>query len=126
MYSVARNDITSETNSNGITMPSFWQRPKQIYLPELGLKEAVQHVQDMLTKGVPDIHYQMARYLPMEDHSKVILDHSMDMKKYLEKEKSISQLKSFWNAWVVPKMITSFTRWSMVRLNPLLVSVVKT
>jgi hypothetical protein len=95
MYSVARNDITSESGDGDIAMPAFWQRPRQAYIPDLGEKEAVQHVTDMLTKGLPDIQNQMSRYLPVAEHKDAVLKDAMDMTAFLEKAENKLHLATF-------------------------------
>jgi hypothetical protein len=95
MYSVARNDITSESGDGDIAMPTFWQRPRQAYIPDLDPKEAVQHVTDMLTKGLPDIQNQMSRYLPVAEHKEEVLKDAMDMTAFLEKAENKLHLAAF-------------------------------
>jgi hypothetical protein len=94
MFSVARDDLTSEAMDD-VSIPTFWQRPREVYVPKLEAKEAVQHVQDMLTKGIPDIQYQVARYLPVAEHKEAVLEAAMDMTPFLEKAENKQHLAKF-------------------------------
>jgi hypothetical protein len=95
MYSVARNEIPSEAEEGAVAMPNPWQRPRQVYVPDLEPKEAVQHVTDMLTKGLPDIQYQMFRYLPMAEHKEAVLKDAMDITPLLEKAENKLHMAAF-------------------------------
>lgn len=95
MNSIARNDVAGDVANSTVTVPGFWQRPRQAYIPTLDPKEAIQQVQDMLTKGVPDIKYQVARYLPIQDHKQAVLGQALDMTGFLEKRDNRSQFDAF-------------------------------
>lgn len=94
-HSVVRNDIASDTKGGDMAIPGFWQRPKQVYIPRLKGKKAVQHANDLLSKGVPPIKFQVSRYLPIEEHKQAVLEEAMDMTRYLEKEENRVRLDAF-------------------------------
>ncbi len=95
IYSVARNDISSEKVGGDLSMPCFWQRPKQVYIPKLEAGEVAQNIRDIYAGVGRPVQYQVARYLPMEGHTKMALKYAMDMTVYTKNESNKSQLNAF-------------------------------
>lgn len=95
LYSVTRDDVLSQGDYHGsVRMPGVFSPPLMVYSPPLDEKQVVQHVMDMLNKGVPDAMYLTDRYVPLDGHKDQVLSRAMDLKD-TAKAPSKSQLDQF-------------------------------
>ena len=83
VYSVTRVDIGDDTLSGALALPSFWEKPKFVFIKPLDEKQAVQHVVDMVTKGGRDVMYQTQRYLPVLDFRAQVIEQAMDVAEFV-------------------------------------------